>query len=404
MDEEKLKRLLHQYFNNTISPADCIELLEHISANAKSVAELLNSQQPLLNEGPEFGAIASENIFQQIMADPRLHAPSSALHGIQKKHLVVSLFQKFALTAAAVLVICASVALFKLGGAGVKSNNILALHKTNTIILPGSNKAILTLSNNKVIVLGANTTGLLARFGSVNVHNLHKDELVYKDSKADNIAAGSETLINTLTTPRGGQYEVMLEDGTKIWLNSASSISYPDKFTGNERHVKLQGEAYFEVAKNKEKPFFVDINNVKVRVLGTHFNISAYSNDDNITTTLLEGSVQISKNDKLALLKPGQQGVVFSNGSNIQVSNADVAQAVAWKNGYFVFNDESITDIMKKVSRWYDVDVSYKGDLKDQRFGGIYERSKGINDLLNYLGKIGSIHFDIEERRIIVMK
>jgi len=138
--------------------------------------------------------------------------------------------------------------------------------------------------------------------------------------------------------------------------------------------------------------------------LGTHFNIAAYNNDDNITTTLLEGSVRVTKNDGVGLLVPGQQAVVMNNANDIQVSAADVEQAVAWKNGYFVFNDENITDIMKKVSRWYDVDIEYRGNIKDQRFGGIYDRSKSIAELLNHLEKIGNIHFEIEERRIIVME
>jgi len=296
--------------------------------------------------------------------------------------------------------------LFKIVHTSNNAGNNLLSNKSQTIIVPGSNKAILTISSNKVIVLGSNVNGLLVKSGSINVRKVHDGELVYRESKAHaNLAAASnQPVINTLTTPRGGQYQVVLEDGTKIWLNSASSISYPDKFTGNERHVKLTGEAYFEVAKNKEKPFYVDINNVQVRVLGTHFNIAAYNNDDNITTTLLEGSVRVTKNDGVGLLVPGQQAVVMNNANDIQVSAADVEQAVAWKNGYFVFNDENITDIMKKVSRWCDVDIEYRGNIKDQRFGGIYDRSKSIAELLNHLEKIGNIHFEIEERRIIVME
>jgi transmembrane sensor len=405
MDEEKLKHLLYQYFNNTITPADCIELLHHINANSERIADIINTQQLDLDEGPDFGDITAEQVFQRIMADARLNTGASLLPGEQKNFIIISLVKKQWFKAAAILLVCSSIALFKMTNTTNKAHNSLVSGKSAVMILPGSNKAILTLPNNKVIVLGSNINGLLVKSGSINVCKVHDGQLIYKDSKAHTnlITAQNEPTINTLTTPRGGQYQVVLEDGSKVWLNSASSISYPDKFTGNSRHVKLTGEAYFEVAKNKEKPFYVDINNVQVRVLGTHFNIAAYGNDDNITTTLLEGSVQVTKSNSLALIKPGEQAVCINSANNIQVSQADVEQAIAWKNGYFVFNDENINGIMKKVSRWYNVDVEYKGDLKGQRFGGIYDRSKSITELLNYLQKIGNIHFEIREGRIIVM-
>ena len=195
----------------------------------------------------------------------------------------------------------------------------------------------------------------------------------------------------------------MLPDGTKVWLDAGSSISYPVAFTGNSRRVRLTGQGYFEVAKNKEKPFYVEVNRSEVKVLGTHFNISAYEEDPENTTTLLEGSVQISKNGKAALLQPGQQASIAAGSDHIVVSEANIDDVMAWKNGYFIFNDDDIRGIMRKVSRWYDVDVDYRGDFAGRHFGGTFYRSKGINELLNHLERIGKLHFKVAGRRVTVM-
>jgi ferric-dicitrate binding protein FerR (iron transport regulator) len=229
-------------------------------------------------------------------------------------------------------------------------------------------------------------------------------QIVYKAlSTGQSRAAISDISYNTLSTPKGGEYQVVLPDGTKVWLDAASSISYPVAFAGNVRRVKLTGQAYFEVAKNKEKPFYVDVNEVQVRVLGTHFNISAYNDDNAMTTTLLEGAVQVTNNNSLSLLKPGQQAVISNGSNNILVANANINDAMAWKNGYFTFNDDNITGIMRKVSRWYDVDVEYRTADTGQQFGGTFYRSKSISELLAHLEKIGKLHFKISGRRIIVM-
>ncbi|MDB5089179.1 MAG: FecR family protein, partial [Mucilaginibacter sp.] len=278
-----------------------------------------------------------------------------------------------------------------------------ATNQESAAIVPGSNKAILTLAGGKTIVLKNAANGLLAQTTAGNVLKTNNGQILYNTANKTEVVANQDN-INTLSTPRGGTYQVVLSDGTKVWLNAASSISYPVAFTGKERHVSLSGEAYFEVAKNKEMPFYVRINNVQVKVLGTHFNIAAYSDDNEITTTLLEGAVQVTKNNTHSLLRPGQKAIVNNNSDNIAVSDADIEDAMAWKNGYFIFDDDDITGIMKKVSRWYDVNVSYQGNVSDQKFGGTFYRSKSITELLQYLEKIGKNHFTVEGRRIIVMK
>ncbi|WP_183574485.1 FecR family protein [Mucilaginibacter sp. X5P1] len=401
MDEDKLKRLLYQYFNNSIDPEDCVELIKYIDANPEKVTAMLDHHRFSPNKGPALGETESTQVFQRIKSDKRFHIPQTES---RQQSPVIKFFQKQWFSVAAILLICISIVLFKAFNIHHTGNNKLASNINKTIIVPGSNRATLTLSNNKVIILNNSANGVLASLGSSNVRTIHNAQLVYKNSPGSNTSSADENAINTLSTPRGGQYQVVLSDGTKVWLNSASSISYPVAFTGKERHVELTGEAYFEVAKNKDKPFYVSMNNVQIRVLGTHFNIAAYNNDDNITATLLEGSVQVTKNNSLSLLKPGQQAVVPDGNNDIHVLPADIEQVMAWKNGYFIFNDENITDIMKRVSRWYDVDVEYKDNIKDQQFGGIYDRSKSLADLLHYLEKLGKVHFEIEGRRVIVMK
>ncbi|MDB5128863.1 FecR family protein [Mucilaginibacter sp.] len=272
-------------------------------------------------------------------------------------------------------------------------------------ILPGSNKAYLTLTNGKSIILDDAKNGEINASEGVKVTKTANGMLVYSFSKTNNtIAPGDVAQFNTITTPRGGQYKVTLEDGTLVWLNAASSIKFPQAFTGNSRVVEITGEAYFEVAKNKAKPFIVKANGTQVEVLGTHFNISAYNDDAKITTTLLEGSVRMSKGTSTVMLAPGQQGIVAQNGSGITVSQADTEANLAWINGFFVFRDASIVDIMKLVSRWYDVDVEFQDDVQQNEFGGTISRYKNITELLDNMRLTRTIHYKIDGRRVIIMK
>jgi transmembrane sensor len=402
MDNNRLKYLLQQYFDGTISSDDCAALLTYLKNNPGQVADVVDEKILMLDEGPELSKAQAHNLLNNIKADPRFVAP---LQPDKQKARIVSIVRNVVKIAAAVTLFGA-VAFYYFGEHKAANNqNQATLIKSNKI-LPGSNKAILTLANGSAIVLNNKANGMLAQAGKVQVNKVANGKLVYDASTNDaQVKVIDNTLVyNTLSTPRGGEYQVVLPDGTHVWLNSASSLSYPVEFAGKERRVKLTGEAYFEVAKNKDKPFYVTSNNVQVKVLGTHFNISAYKDDEEFTATLLEGSVQISKNNSQSLLKPGQQAVVNNSADVIKVSEANINEAVAWKNGYFIFNDDNITTMMKKVSRWYDVDVEEKGTFTNQHFGGTFYRTKGINELLNNLEKIGKVHFKVAGRRITVME
>lgn len=268
-------------------------------------------------------------------------------------------------------------------------------------IVPGGNKAVLTLSNGKRISLDDAAFGQLASQDGVAIKKSADGLLVYDVSNAVGTMTNG---IHTITTPRGGEYQVILPDGTKVWLNAESSLSFPAVFKGMERQVTLSGEAYFEVAKNKRKPFLVNAGGQMVEVLGTHFNISAYKEDNNIRTTLLEGSVRVSvKNTTQSMvLKPGQQSAVTKNGL-IKLSEVRADDAIAWKNGYFQFDNQSLPDVMKKIARWYDVDIEYNGKLTNENFVGQVSKFDDISDVLAALELTGLAHFKIEGRRVIVM-
>jgi hypothetical protein len=267
-------------------------------------------------------------------------------------------------------------------------------------IKPGRNTAVLTLANGSSITLDDAKNGVIAKVGKSSVKKLANGLIAYSNDGSAQPAG--EPARNVVTVPRGGKYTVQLPDGTMVWLNSSSSLSYPIVFTGADRSVTLTGEAYFEVTKNKHLPFIVHTNGVNVKVLGTHFNVSAYGDEKDIKTTLLEGSVSLSNNKSSALLVPGQQGITGAD-QGIVTKPVNVNQVIAWKTGYFIFRDDDIRGIMRKISRWYDVEVEYQGNVSNKTFGGIYSMNKDINELLKGLELTGLIHFKIEERRIIVM-
>jgi ferric-dicitrate binding protein FerR (iron transport regulator) len=266
-------------------------------------------------------------------------------------------------------------------------------------IAPGSNKAVLTLGNGQQIVLNRTRNGQLAVQGQVSINKTNEGEIVYNAPSNNNEAP----VYNTVTTPRGGQYHLILADGTEVWLNAASSIKYPSAFTANSRNVEITGEAYFEVSHNKAKPFRVTSNGQMVQVLGTHFNINAYNDEPSIKTTLIEGSVRVSMNKQMAMLKPGQQSAVTNSGASISVTDhADTEQILAWKNGEFNFNEADVKTVMRQIGRWYDVEVEYAGNnIPGGHITGTFSRNLNASKALKLLEFTG-VNFKIEGRKIIV--
>ena len=287
-------------------------------------------------------------------------------------------------------------------------------------IAPGKIGATLTLANGKQISLSDAKNGELAKEAGVTITKNADGQLVYAVSSSrgtegsldhatsrdlsyrrDDWKAGttnSAGLTNTLTTAKGETYQVRLPDGTLAWLNAASTLKYPASFTAHKnRRVELSGEGYFEVAKDKAHPFIVVTDKQEVEVLGTHFNVNSYADELSTKTSLLEGAVKI--NDKL-VLKPGEQSIL--KGGKLAVSKFDPDKVIAWKTGKFVFDEEDIESIMRKLSRWYNVEVSYQGDLKDRNFTASISRFSNISKILDKLSYTNKVHFKIEGRRVIV--
>lgn len=259
-------------------------------------------------------------------------------------------------------------------------------------VKPGGNRATLTFADGSTLDLSDDQNGIV----------IGEEGLTYDDGSLVRLVENVQLL--TITTPKGGQYQITLADGTKVWLNAASTLKYPTHFNGTERRVELDGEAYFEVESSRQFPFTVISLDQKVTVLGTQFNINAYSDENTTKTTLLEGSVRVSaSSSSFRTLIPGQQSILQNHTLSIQPAN--IEETMAWKNNMFVFNNKPLEVVMKMIARWYDVEIIYE-DKKalDEVFGGSITRYENLSKVLGMLEKAGDVRFKLEERRLTVMK
>ncbi|KIO54498.1 FecR family protein [Flavobacterium hibernum] len=270
-------------------------------------------------------------------------------------------------------------------------------------IAPGGTRGILTLSNGKQIILAnISAKDTIAKEGEeVTIKMGANGVITYIINPDADASKNNPNAFNTLSTPTGGQYNIVLADGTKVYLNAVSSIKYPTQFNGDKRLVELEGEAYFEVAKNKNKPFIVKSDNQSIEVLGTHFNVHAYANESVVKTTLLEGSVAVSFKNQKSILKPGQQSNVSDNFTKIKIREVDTDEAIAWKNGRFKFDNADLKTVMRQLERWYGIKVEYRGDVSDVRFSGGTFMNKNLSEVLKVL-ELSNIKFKVEGRTIIV--
>jgi transmembrane sensor len=260
---------------------------------------------------------------------------------------------------------------------------------------------VLTLSNRSDINLENVSNGTIVTEGGTKISKLNDGQLVYNILEEK----PTQVLYNSVTTPRGGQYQLLLSDGSKVWLNSASSIRFPVSFAGDTRRVEISGEAYFEVAKDPSMPFKVDVaGKNEIEVLGTHFNINSYADEGSITTSLIEGSVKVTslKTGESKLIIPGQQAHVKTDGQ-IAINKADPDKVMAWKNGYFNFDGADTKRVMQFVSRWYDVDVVYEGEIPKREFGGDIEKNLNLSQLLKILEK-NDLQFRLEGKKLVVLQ
>ena len=334
-----------------------------------------------------------ENIYAGIKQ--RLHQVGTNPQEFQTRRKIIPLWYKIS-TAAAIVLIAAGVLFYNQSKKPQGPETTIA----KNIIAPGANRAFLTLSGGKRISLSDAADGKIAQEAGSSITKTADGRLVYS---ATGSGKGADLKQNTVSTPRGGKWRIILPDGTAVWLNAASSIDYPASFTGSKvRRVELKGEAYFEVAKDKVHPFIVNTGNQEVEVLGTHFNVNSYADELSAKTTLLEGRIRITGGGQQKILKPGEQAIL--NGTVLQISAADLETAVAWKNDEFVFKGESIKEIMRVLARWYDIDAEYSGPVTKEGFQGKIGMQKNITEVLGLLELTGAVHFKIEGRKIIVTK
>ena len=406
---ENLKqRLLTILENSEWNETDRIWLLEYLESSDTSVLQKI--MQDEFKKDVETDAELTDQQVQKLLR--RIHFKIKA--GLGSGRLVhISLWKRVA-AAAAILLVLGSASYFLFFNNEKKEiakTNINTLQKID--IPPGGNKAVLTLGDNRIIILDSAKEGMLTQQGNTKILKLDDGQLAYNSLKDPSSSPGAtEVLYNTITTPRGGQYQLTLADGSKVWLNTASSIRFPVAFVGTERKVEITGEAYFEVAPSispnggGKLPFKVEVNGKQeVEVLGTHFNINAYSDETTINTTLLEGSVKVTSlitNDS-KLISPGQQAQVNNLGQINIDKNANTDEAVSWKNGWFNFNSAGIETIMRQIGRWYDVEVNYSGNIGHETFTAMVKRSSNISAVLKIMEE-GGIKFKMDNKKIVVLQ
>jgi transmembrane sensor len=408
MKKERLAYLLMQYSNDLADAAEREELFSYLAAEESKepftdlVADFLLQHEQKNEDITPFrhlafaAAAVDRDVFEEIPSDKP----------VQKIFFLRRAWLRYA-AALIILTGIAVMAILMFRNSRSSKQEIVA---TPENILPGSDKAILTLADGSTIALDTVKAGLMAMQGQAQIEKKEDGQIVYNGTNA-----GKEIMMNTLSTPRGGQYRLLLPDGTEVWLNAASSIRYPASFAGNERRVTITGEAYFDVAKNKSKPFFVDIDGKAfVEVLGTSFNINAYSDEPVINTALLEGTVRMmaltnpqkrTQSDKTEpsniVLRPGQQASIDKSGI-MKVDQAERSIVMAWREGVFRYNYTDFDVVLRQLSRWYDIDVQYEKGIPDQKFTGEIRRDYTLSQALSILEGM-DVHFRLEGKKLIVL-
>ncbi|MCF6403712.1 FecR domain-containing protein [Chitinophaga filiformis] len=383
----EIKRLLDKYKRNEISEEEYLQLMQevaddaHTSAIKADIMETLYGKAPDMAFGEEEASAMLTGIFRAGEADAR------RLRVVRRRRLV------YGSLAAAVVAGMIATGVY-MSQSGKQAAPVAAIR--HRPLLPGSDRAMLTLADGTVIPLDSANNGALAQQGNTQIMN-RNGALSYN-------AGGqtSEVMYNTVATPHGGQYQLTLADGSRVWLNAASSIRFPTAFTGRERLVEITGEAYFEIAQQAEMPFRVKVNDVQVNVLGTSFNIMAYQDEQAIKTTLVDGAVQLKHGNNSSVLKPGLQANLSSRDDHFVIAAADMEQTLAWKEGKFRFRNTNIRTIMRQLSRWYDIEVNYQGDVSDIDLTGVISRREEAGKLLKALEATQRVQFEVNGNKVTV--
>ncbi len=377
-DSKHIKLLFERYLNNHASREETAELFQYFqdTNNKEALEQMIENQLESRDKEELIDKMILDRVFGKIDLDT------------EPQNFKSPTWYKTTGVAAAIILIISISYLFL--------NRSTYNDHTATIIEPGRDKATLVLSSGKTIVLADVANGKLTEELGTTIEKTEKGGINYKIEGNTDVRIA----MNLLNVPKGGQFQITLSDGTKVWLNSNSSLKYPSAFSTSERRVELTGEAYFEVSKNKQKPFIVETSLQKVEVLGTKFNINAYDDESSTQTSLAEGSVRVSCKNNTTLLKPGQQSTLTDQ--NIAVRSINLDQVLDWKNGDFNFSNNNLKEIMRKISRWYNIEVIFEGPISQETYVAQISRKKRLNDVLRALQLSGSIKYNIRNNKLYI--
>jgi len=393
MTEQRIRYLFERYFMDSCTESERLEFLQmiHEGGEDDAIMEVLQDCWNVYAPERPMPEASGKRVLDNIMRPRRSKILPRTVR-----------MRRMAGVAALLLLLVVSGYLLRGYFPGTKKTGGMPVAKAVVHdVAPGGNRAILTLADGKTIVLDSVANGKLAQQGGVKVIKMQDGRLGYEGAGAKE----EEVRYNTISTPFGGKYQVVLTDGTKVWLNAASTLVFPTVFKGGTREVSLKGEGYFEVARNASMPFVVKVGDMRVDVLGTSFNIMAYEDEAAVRTTLLEGAVRVGAGGVSRALEIGEQGVLDKRGAMEVIHDADVEQAVAWKNGLLQFHSADMAVIMRQMARWYNVQVVYASeDIRNESFSGSIPSSENISQVLKMLELTGTVHFDVTGQIITVRR
>jgi transmembrane sensor len=412
--QDRLEYIVDQYVNQTASQSEEDELFviineaQHDSHIKRIIINMMQTKESLGGLNKE----QWEPVLRKVLGQEENNSFGNASiykipAGIHRHTSKRKLYLKRWVAAASILILFSSGWYFRFSTTNNLPSPFVKIQqedgKLRNDLPPGRNQAILTLADGSKINLDSAKNGILIRQGNIKIIKSDDRKLLYYTDKQNSNGAD----YNTISTPRGGKYEIVLPDGSNVWLNAASSLKFPTSFRDKSREVTLTGEGYFEVVKNASMPFYVRVNDMTVEVLGTHFNVNAYDDENSVATTLLEGSVKLKKGlsadskSQTIFLEPGQQAGLTKDGGFKIDHHANMKEVIAWKEDNFEFNNAAIPAIMRQISRWYNVDVVYEGSIPDRRLTGKFSRNINLSQLINMLQYTG-VNMKIENKKIII--
>ncbi len=393
MIEKTFYELLKGYQQNLLTQDELSHFLNLIQQEQyadivkKEIGKILDETEGVADEK------RGEQIFSNMMSTVKSLDTSKQERDSRRSFKLISFLK---MSAAAAVIIMGLFFWFAKTDKKELAQTVVKPIEHNNDVLPGGDKAILTLANGTTIVLNDAQDGQLAQQGTTKIIKI--DGMIAYGTSGQS----SEVLYNTISTPNGGQYQIALPDGTLVWLNAASSLHFPTAFVGKDRRVEITGEAYFEVAKDASKPFIVAVNKAEIQVLGTHFNVMAYKDEEAVKTTLLEGAVNFISGTNSNPLKPGQQAQLLNNGQTKVLNGVDVEEVIAWKNGLFRFESSDLQTVLRQLARWYDVEMIFRSNNFSEPFHVEISRNTNLSNVLKALQLSGGAKFRIEGKKVIV--